>query len=102
MEVQWSSQCSRDTTSRRLNSLPFLDRCQPWFSPRRTVRRTSHMRPLVATPDPWHYLPKPARTSRGNPMKLSFVAVLALALAAIAPALADDKTVKIGVLTDLS
>src|SRR5271163_2802649 len=60
------------------------------------------MRPLVATPDPWHYWPKPARTSRGNPMKLSFVAVLALASAAVAPALADDKIVKIGVLTDLS
>ena len=35
-------------------------------------------------------------------MKLSFVAVLALASAAVAPALADDKIVKIGVLTDLS
>src|SRR6202453_1567382 len=72
------------------------------FSLRRTGRRTSHMRPLVAIPDPWHYWPKPARTSRGNPMKLSFVAVLALASAAVAPALADDKIVKIGVLTDLS
>src|ERR1700677_3297314 len=73
------------------------------FSPRRTGRRTSYMRPLVATPDPWHYWPKSARTNRGNPMKLSFVAVLALAsAAAVAPALADDKIVKIGVLTDLS
>src|SRR5271170_6518587 len=35
-------------------------------------------------------------------MKLSIVAVLALASAAVAPALADDKSVKIGVLTDLS
>ena len=35
-------------------------------------------------------------------MKLSFVAVLALASAAVAPALAADKIVKIGVLTDLS
>src|SRR5271170_682061 len=74
----------------------------PRFSPRRTGRRTSHMRPLVATPDPWRYWPKSARTSRGNPMKLSFVAVLALASAAVAPALADYKIVKIGVLTDLS
>src|SRR6202453_4428662 len=72
------------------------------FSLRRTGRRTSHMRPLVATPNPWHYWPKPARTNRGNPMKLSFVAVLALASAAVAPALADDKIVEIGVLTDLS
>jgi hypothetical protein len=35
-------------------------------------------------------------------MKLSFVAVPALASAAVAPALADDKIVKIGVLTDFS
>ena len=35
-------------------------------------------------------------------MKLSLVAVLAVASAAVAPALADDKIVKIGVLTDLS
>ena len=34
-------------------------------------------------------------------MKLSFVALLALASAAVAPALADDKIAKIGVLTGL-
>src|SRR6202453_4856071 len=60
------------------------------------------MRPLVATPDTWHYLAETSANKRGNPMKLSFVAVLALASAAVAPALADDKIVKIGVLTDLS